>query len=62
MRRRLNSKINICTYLKPINYAEKLVKLNKKKEDLEIKLKPIPEHSSAMQNETVKPTAPLDHY
>ena len=38
-RRRLNSKINICTYFKPINYKDKLINLNKRKEDVEIEIR-----------------------
>lgn len=39
IRRRLNAKISECTKLKPTNFQDKLNKLNKKKENLELKIR-----------------------
>ena len=39
IRRRLNAKINKCKYLKPYNYEDKLNRLNKRKADIEIKIR-----------------------
>ena len=38
-KRRVNSNINVCKYLKPIGHENKLMKLNKKKAELEIKIR-----------------------
>ena len=39
IRRRLNSKINLCKFIKPNNYEDKLNRLNKRKADIEIKIR-----------------------